>query len=994
MAGAHCARMRFERPTHRRKAANLFNPDDRATWAAPSMRAAMKAALGWALVLLGAVSLFGAVPQDQGGCQPPSVPAAAPGLNIFTEQQEMDLGDLFAERLPHYIRVSDDPAVTTGLARIGERLVQHLPSPRFPFRYFLVDSGTPEAFSIAGGRIYVSRGMIASARSEDELASVMAHEMGHIVTHQSAIDMTTLLREVLGVTVVSDRQDILRKFDTLEENWRRNPAPFRRLARRGFEEQLAADQVGLYATVAAGYSPQSFVDVFDRTAQTGGRTGGWLSDFLGSTTPEQRRLREMLKSVEDLPQACVARRPLPSSEDFQKWRATVYSYSGWSQKTASLHDVLAKVKLEPWLGRNIRNLKFSPDGRHILAQVTDTLYVLTREPFAESFQIHAPDAWQAQFTADSKSIAFTVGTNRVEVWDLATRKRARVDEISVAKGCFTTLLAPDAKTVACLGPPETLTLIDLPAGTPVAEEKGFARQFGGPRLEFSQDGRYLLAANRHRVWAFDLQTRESLRLPSSLKQRLTDGFLFLGPDRVLVSLGLETSRVSTPLYVQGQTIWSDSYSAERRPPTLFTFPSGKVIGELPVGFSRLSAPAHGDYVLLHDLKDRPVSVMDLRTKKIFLQDRQSAFDICDDTFVRQLPNGDLGLYDTATRELRARAHLPVRPDTNVFLRALVSPGLKWLAASDGPIWDLSTGKRVFSLRSFQSGWFDGEDFLYADFPKEGDSPRAIARIDVNRREITGTLNLEEQQVSQRISQHGPLLVTEKPQQRSGLSAVLSPCNWRFPDYDPMDCDVLDEVSDLRTGRLLWSWHFPKDYPRLLFEGDEGRILVRWHASVDGVRDAIKVYPRLAKQLAAQKDRNGVYFVEVLDAWTGKALEAMLVDTGGEASIFTAGDRLIVSHNDYFEIYSLATGLWEGEIFGRARAYCKASSLISIAEDSANQFAVYDLSSRRQLDAFAFPSDVDFEQFSRDGKRLFVLTADQTAYILDLSHLTGPGDTKP
>jgi len=350
-------------------------------------------ARSWVLSLLVVMPWFVCALKAEESCQPPPIVTATPGSNIFTEQQEIDLGEVLADRLPRYFRVTDDTAVTGYLARIGERLAKHLPKAQLRFRYFLVDLPGPDAFSIPGGRIYISRRMVSFIHNEDEMASIVAHEMGHIVTHQGAIDMTALLREVLMITAVSDRQDILKKYDAIEENWRRNPEAFRRVARRGLENQLIADQAGLYAVTAAGYSPQSFADVFDRTAGTGGKTGNWLSYFLRTTKPDQLCLREMLKSAQNMPQACVEQRPLLVNDDFQPWREAVYAFSGWSGKSENLHGVLAKVKLDPVLhSPTIQDLKFSPDGKHLIARQADTIYVLTREPFAYSFQIHAPDA--------------------------------------------------------------------------------------------------------------------------------------------------------------------------------------------------------------------------------------------------------------------------------------------------------------------------------------------------------------------------------------------------------------------------------------------------------------------------------------------------------------------------------------------------------------------------------------------------------------------------
>jgi hypothetical protein len=87
-----------------------------------------------------------------------------------------------------------------------------------PFRFYLIDLPQVNAFSIAGDRVYVSRKIVAFAHNDDELAGVLAHELGHIVTHQSAIEMTRAFREILNVTQVGSRDDVFRKFHQYVEN--------------------------------------------------------------------------------------------------------------------------------------------------------------------------------------------------------------------------------------------------------------------------------------------------------------------------------------------------------------------------------------------------------------------------------------------------------------------------------------------------------------------------------------------------------------------------------------------------------------------------------------------------------------------------------------------------------------------------------------------------------------------------------------------------------
>jgi predicted Zn-dependent protease len=83
--------------------------------------------------------------------------------------------------------------------------------------------------------------------------------------------------------------------------------------------QNGADRVALYAAAASGFSPQAYVELFDRSAETNGNRGSVLNDFFGTTTSNLRRLREIKKALKQLPQACREIVPAASAE-FRTWQ--------------------------------------------------------------------------------------------------------------------------------------------------------------------------------------------------------------------------------------------------------------------------------------------------------------------------------------------------------------------------------------------------------------------------------------------------------------------------------------------------------------------------------------------------------------------------------------------------------------------------------------------------------------------------------------------------
>jgi tricorn protease-like protein len=141
-----------------------------------------------------------------------------------------------------------------------------------------------------------------------------------------------------------------------------------------------------------------------------------------------------------------------------------------------------------------------------------------------------------------------------------------------------------------------------------------------------------------------------------------------------------------------------------------------------------------------------------------------------------------------------------------------------------------------------------------------------------------------------------------------------------------------------------------------------------------------------------KEKEGDYFLQVLDAKTGATKGKLLVETGKGsfriANVFAAGDYVVIADTqNRVLIYSLSTGEQKGRVFG-SRAVIggvngKSAGLICV-ENERGKLVVYDLASLEKRDEFTFTHPVSLVTFSQDGKRLFVLTTNQAVYVLNVA----------
>ena len=885
---------------------------------------------------------------------PPVLQPIPAGLDIFTDQQEAGLGDAMAEQIAPKLTIIENSALTDFLRALGNRLVQHLPPTKLNFRFYLIELPEPNAFSIAGGRVYVSRKLIAMTRSEDELAAILAHELGHIVTHQTGIYMTQRFREVLGVTQLGDRSDVFAKYHQYLENYRRKPS-------RGEseeKEQGAADQVGMFAAFRSGYAPQAFVDVLDRTQETHGQTGTWLSDLVGATKPEQRRLREVIKTMGALPPGCADPRPAAGAETFTKWREQIINYSDNGGEEV-LPGLLSRTTLVLPLRPDISSFRFSPNGKYLIAQDEGGIHVLTRAPLAVLFYLTAQDAHDAEFTPDSQSINFYNRSLRVETWSIPDQTRTSVHEIVLREPCLQSALSFDGKTFACLNAQRELVLLDVETGATFFTKKNFfipnflevliqslrlaaddePQDLRLVSMGFSPDGHYFVAGHFATHVAVDLRERKEISLPASIRDLVGNGFTFMGTDRMIAV---------------------DATSPGKSP--MVRFPSGERIDRLPLGAAvHLRAAAHGDYILVGPLKEQPLGVMDLTTKSIPVSFLRNAADVFDGVMVNERLDGEIALYPVGKKEPTAMITLP-QARLGRLRAAAVSSDLEWMAISNrsrGALWNVSRNLRTHYVRTFQSAWFGANSSFYADFPKFRDLPRIIGWMNLSG----GAMNESYKVGDIAARQEGGFLLATTRENGRGI--------WNV------------EVRDIATNNPVWSRHFPHELPSFTLNSAAGTMLMGWSLADPGGHEELQALPDLKNQ-ASRDD----YLFELVDFRKSTVLGKALIKSNKrslhfEGSVADGHWVVLSAEGSQILAVSLDSGSEQGRFFGTLPVILASAGLLALEKNS-RELDLYDLESQQLRRRYVFPDPIAVKRISSDGKRLLVLTATQTAYLLDIA----------
>jgi predicted Zn-dependent protease len=184
----------------------------------------------------------------------------------------------------------DDPRLQAMVQQLVERLVAASERPDLHYRVTILNSETVNAFALPSGQLYVTRGLIALANDESELAAVIGHEMGHVIANHAELREQKVRAEQLGDRVVAD-------FSSDAEAGALALAKSKlRLAQFSQQQELDADAIGIGIASRAGFDPYGavrFLASLQANADLKPRPDGVLNpaapDFLSShpATPER-----------------------------------------------------------------------------------------------------------------------------------------------------------------------------------------------------------------------------------------------------------------------------------------------------------------------------------------------------------------------------------------------------------------------------------------------------------------------------------------------------------------------------------------------------------------------------------------------------------------------------------------------------------------------------------------------------------------------------------
>lgn len=313
-----------------------------------------------------------------------------PGWNMFSKQQDIELGQEYAKQVEQQYTVINNSELTAYINRIGRRLVEKGKLDSYPFFFKVVHDDSINAFALPGGPMYVHTGLIKAADNEAQIAGVLAHELSHVVlrhgTNQASKAQFAQIGAMIGGALLGSGS-LTGQLAQLGIGLGANSVLLK--FSRGAESD--ADLLGAYTMARAGYNPVEMARFFEKLeAEAGGKTPKLVEIFTASHPNPGNRV----KAIED-------QLPYMPRGDYNTVEGNLKSM----QAMVARLGPAPKPKTQAAGGQAEGQGQGSPTSPNAPKPANVAVSSRMKDYQGGGFSISYPDNWQANAAQNSATIA-------------------------------------------------------------------------------------------------------------------------------------------------------------------------------------------------------------------------------------------------------------------------------------------------------------------------------------------------------------------------------------------------------------------------------------------------------------------------------------------------------------------------------------------------------------------------------------------------------------
>jgi predicted Zn-dependent protease len=226
-----------------------------------------------------------------------------PGFNLFSKEQDVQLGQESAAEVRKQMPVIKDPFLNEYVNRVGKRLAatDEAKSSGFPFTFEVVADPSINAFALPGGPMFINTGLLKAVDNEAQLAGVMGHEMSHVILRHGTNQASKREFLTLPAALAAGRTGggLLGNLAQVGISLGANSA----LLKFSRTAESQADLTGSHLMAEAGYDPNEMARFFSKLNSQAGASHSGLEQFLSDHPNPDNREHAIEQEARAMPPA-------------------------------------------------------------------------------------------------------------------------------------------------------------------------------------------------------------------------------------------------------------------------------------------------------------------------------------------------------------------------------------------------------------------------------------------------------------------------------------------------------------------------------------------------------------------------------------------------------------------------------------------------------------------------------------------------------------------
>lgn len=239
----------------------------------------------------------------------------------ISQQQEVEIGQSQAQQVNAQLPIVTNTAVNRYLNTLGDSLAKLTSRSDLTWTFYMVNTNDFNAFALPGGYIYVNRGVAERSDRMDQFASVIAHEIGHVVLRHSVKQMEQMQGANVAAGVACALTSICSSGIGQAGIQVAGGAIFAKFSR---DDEAQADAAGVEEMVRAGINPNGMPEMFEKLLAERQSQPGALDAWFADHPLEEDRISNTRAQIQKY-NAAVIRTLTSDSRAFQDFKALVRS---------------------------------------------------------------------------------------------------------------------------------------------------------------------------------------------------------------------------------------------------------------------------------------------------------------------------------------------------------------------------------------------------------------------------------------------------------------------------------------------------------------------------------------------------------------------------------------------------------------------------------------------------------------------------------------------